>query len=360
MLQMNESDDDADSTAQSVGSKKDGKKKTADLDVTSQSEADTGSAAEISQVRSGSKSARSSRSVSRSTFSQLEKNQTEVSRNVGKAKRQENAIKVGSLNAKKCTFVVINVSKFHAVASEAAPTIVQHHSKIIDHILKSFTATKGVPDTFCGDRIMCTFNAVRPLGSFRTAACTAVMESKAKVANDPDVGKYLLSCSVATGEAQIGNMGTDMMRRFTYVSSIVTWCFALERYSRHIGAVGLMDVTTKDEACNSFVVRLVDGVIFEKRKGKNVIKVHELLQARAAAEEEEWMYQLEKQQDDSPWKHWETCVEAVLSQKWEDATAAKENALVADETGSEGSLVGSRLKEILEAKTYVVQPILMH
>eukprot|EP00756_Hemistasia_phaeocysticola_P031864 Hpha_TRINITY_DN16380_c2_g10::TRINITY_DN16380_c2_g10_i1::g.62818::m.62818 len=273
MLQMNEDEEEEES--------KDGK--------SSLSASGKGTAKD-----SAARSIKSKMSSNRSSMQQ-----SVVSTNLAKARKQEAAVKVGALNGKRCSFLAANVSNFIKCAQDKGK-IVPTHTKLIETILGSCAMAKGVPDTFCGDRIFCSFNAVRPVSGYRLASVTAAHRARSKVDSDENMCQFPISFAVVTGECQVGNMGTDTMRRFSFHSSVVPWSVALERYQRTLECRGCIDGPTKEEASNGFAVRLVDAPIYPKRKADQVLRVFEVLQALASAEEEEWMYQLEKAESSDP------------------------------------------------------------
>lgn len=114
----------------------------------------------------------------------------------------------------------------------------------------------------------------------------------------------LISCAVATGNVKCGNMGCEGLKKFTFLSPVVTFTHALERLGRIISSAAgtqadiqwaahllepghprpivLADEKSCEDARSTFYMRLVDHVKFWKVK-RQVLLVHEVMQKKTVS-----------------------------------------------------------------------------
>ena len=220
-----------------------------------------------------------------------------------------------SLTRKKVTFLLMNLVGFHAkIELLSDRRVVLTHGKILDKILTVVTAAKGICDGFSGDRFLTSFNGVRALGTHRVAACFAAVVLRDAV---KDEHSFAVSASVACGEARVGNMGCDVMRKYTFVSPVVSWAYALERYARSVDIDLLADHFVVSDVGSGYVLRTIGQVFYEKRLAAGIpMTLSRVLVQRKAGGNEEWMYVLEEQAAADPQAIWNKFAACVLSKNW--------------------------------------------
>ena len=265
-----------------------------------------------------SKHSRSSRGTSRS-FS------TTAGASTRQGRAQENASRAGatrnlmscSLMKKKVTYVVVNVRDwFSRISRESDSDVLHLHSQLLAVALSQFAASKGIAEPFSGDRFCGSFNGAKALGTHRLAACVAVMGINTIVDEKSDL-KISLSCSVVSGEGRVGNMGNEQMKKFSFLSSIIPWGHALERYCRSTNLSILCDGFMFDDVRAMVNLRHLGEIEFQKRSRQKPIKFAEMTSLKAATEGDEWMYELEAGEKSDPHKAWNAWVAAVTMGEWE-------------------------------------------
>ena len=260
------------------------------------------------QTAASNPSVKSSPSVSRMTSDTV----SSMAREAG-ARRAGMAL---SIAKKKCTFAVINLVGFHAkVSSLSEKKVVDAHGKVVESVLKVAQGTKGICDGFSGDRFLLSFNGLKTLASHRMAGCTAGVRLRDVLKEEHE---FEVSSAVVCGEARVGNMGCEVMRKYTFVSPALSWGYALERYARSLSCAVLTDHFIVNDMSSEFVRRTVGQVVFEKRLADgNPLTISCVLEKHAGGDNEEWMYALEEMAAADPQAAWNKFAAAVLGANWE-------------------------------------------
>lgn len=237
------------------------------------------------------------------------------------------------LKKKKVTIFVVNLVNFHEYKEYKGDVSKLHH--VHEHILSQFlaatTESKGVADFFSGDRLMSTYNAVRAVGTHRTAVAhgaTTIQKLSSKLADQAagttasvSMEGTKVSMGGATGPATCGNMGCIGLKKFSTLGVCVTFAFALERFGRSLKAGGVViENGVAEDAANGFYIRKLSSLDFPKRSPKPQM-ASEVMEAKKVGEDE-WMYQLEEGAASDPWVAWNSCVMALVAEDWDAATAA--------------------------------------
>eukprot|EP00754_Rhynchopus_humris_P027908 Rhum_TRINITY_DN15116_c9_g1::Rhum_TRINITY_DN15116_c9_g1_i1::g.139045::m.139045 len=257
-----------------------------------------------------------------------------------------------SLSRKKCTFLVLNLVDFHAkMTALSERRIVATHGKVLEKALAIVQAAKGICDGFSGDRFLSSFNGLRNLGSHRAAGCTAGVMLRDALKEEHG---FETSSAVVSGDARVGNMGCEVMRKYTFVSPVLTWGYALERYARSLSYALLADHFVVPDVASEFIVRTVGQVLFEKRlaDGKP-LTISRVLQKREAGGNEEWMYVLEEMTAADPQTAWNKFADCVLHKNWAEARACQPQPDSSD-------VVLSRFLRAVEEEWYTPDGILFH
>ena len=221
-----------------------------------------------------------------------------------------------TLVKKRFTFTAINVKGWHQMVSRLTDEdIITTHAAILHKVLGIFVFNKGISEAFSGDRFVCTFNAAKQVGAHRFAGCVSANMIQDKLRDDHEMA---VSCSVVSGDGRVGNLGNELMKRFTFITPVVTWGYALERFCREHDLTMLADVWTYEDVSCHFKLKIIDEVDFPKRYN-SPIKVAELLGRRegAAGGGDEWMYELEVSERTCGFKTWNDWVKATIMGKVE-------------------------------------------
>ena len=217
-----------------------------------------------------------------------------------------------AIASKRFSYTVVNIKDFHAQCSNKTDTeVLELHSNLLEVFVAVFSKQKGVTEPFTGDRFACSFNAATYAASHQLHACNSAQLCRVaarKICVE-------ITASVVTGEGRVGNMGTSVTRRFSFLSPTISWAYALERYCREREFGVLTDQFVYAEVETSFVLRIVDGVTF--RKLPKPLCLFELLKLRDAMCRDEWMYQLEEADKLDPAKKWNNVAQLLFKGQFE-------------------------------------------
>eukprot|EP01063_Lacrimia_lanifica_P013869 TRINITY_DN2045_c0_g1_i9.p1 TRINITY_DN2045_c0_g1~~TRINITY_DN2045_c0_g1_i9.p1 ORF type:complete len:360 (+),score=102.94 TRINITY_DN2045_c0_g1_i9:3-1082(+) len=219
------------------------------------------------------------------------------------------------LSTRKVSIAALNIVGFTGLArSKDDKEVLGIHGSLALWLTNEVSALRGIVDTFSGDRFFVTFNASKMLMSHRPAAgrlgCTFPSECK-------EMG-LTASAGLASGEAKVGNMGCATMRKFSFVSSLVPFVYALERHAADMGLTTLVDPLVQQECQRDILFRRAG--LLKLRKFKDTpVPVFEALKMIEGGESDEWMYELEAAEKQNPYKEWDALMEAVMRADWESA-----------------------------------------
>eukprot|EP01062_Namystynia_karyoxenos_P001168 TRINITY_DN1039_c0_g1_i8.p1 TRINITY_DN1039_c0_g1~~TRINITY_DN1039_c0_g1_i8.p1 ORF type:complete len:1098 (+),score=312.22 TRINITY_DN1039_c0_g1_i8:94-3387(+) len=215
------------------------------------------------------------------------------------------------LKKRQVSFAAFNISGMHELLSGTSETMAACHSDYLSRAIAQILAHKGIPDTFCGDRILGSFNGVKQCATHRAQAaqCAATFA--------PEVGT---TAAVVSGDCKFGNMGCTGAKRFTFVGGAYTWAWALERFCAFVGTGVLCDKWICGEAQNSLYVRVIAAVAFPKRHAQDLV-VHQLLGKKTVGEDE-WMYQMEEAAANDPYQTWNRAIQCAIDGHFGEADEA--------------------------------------
>ena len=161
-------------------------------------------------------------------------------------------------------------------------------------LLRALSATelqRGMVDVFIGDRIHCSFNTSRPCASHATSALhTATLLLKG-------IGRCesFFNIGIATGKVLRGDMGCEMMRRFSMIGTLVRDVNGMERAGRILGCDVLCNRLCFSDGELEHQLRLIPRKV-EVDAGCDEEVVAELVVPDGSVgteqEADEWMYMI--------------------------------------------------------------------
>ena len=172
-------------------------------------------------------------------------------------------------------------------------------------------------DVFVGDRVHCSFNTSRQCANHATSALhTATMLLQDSKPSQVNIG-------VATGKVLRGDMGCEVMRRFSMVGTLVRDVHGMERAERILGCDVLCNRMCFSEAECEHEMRLIPCKVEVSATSDTPEVVAELLPDTAPSMDTsiEWMYQIGKSKK---WENYNTTVRKYL--KGDVSAAAVEEA----------------------------------
>ena len=227
---------------------------------------------------------------------------------------QKALLRVEGMKKKKVSLAHMNVLSWHAFCkTHKDAEVLSAHAGVIERILTAVQHNKGVCDTFAGDKMLATFNAFVPKSSHSVACVKAAHEAATALG---DVHRISYGCT--TGEARVGNMGCNGMKKVSILSQSMSWVVVLERWNKKYNLHGVVDRNASREAEGQVVIQCTGAVLYEKFS-KNAQTVY-AVKGLCGSKNEEWMYQLESASN-NPHALWNEVFEHIIKQDFEKASS---------------------------------------
>ena len=222
------------------------------------------------------------------------------------------------LSAVKATLLTVNIKDTLRLVEQDSAQFSSFFTTLVLKTLKATETHRGMVDVFIGDRVHCSFNASKQCANHATSALhTATMLLRRL--------KLSVNLGVATGKVLRGDMGCEVMRRFSMVGTLVRNVHGMERAGRIFGCDVLCNRMCFSEAECEHEMRLIPCKVEVSATSDTPEVVAELLPARTPADadnpDEEWMYAIEQ---NCEWDQYNTTVRKYL--KGDVSAAAVEEA----------------------------------
>ena len=272
---------------------------------------------------------------------------SQSSSSVNVMQNQKALLRVEGMKKKKVSLAHMNVLSWHAFCKKHKDAeVISTHGGVIERILAAVQRNKGVCDTFSGDKMLATFNAFVPKPSHGVACVKAAHEAATELG---DVHKISYGCT--SGEARVGNMGCNGMKKVSILSQSMSWVVVLERWNKKENLPGVIDRNVSREAEGQVVLRCAGAVLYQKfsEKVQTVFAVKGL----CSSENEEWMYQLESASN-NPHALWNEVFEHIIKQDFEKASSLLDSVAQDQRTPYE------ELMGYVREKAYAPFVVVMH
>ena len=205
----------------------------------------------------------------------------------------------------KATLLTVNIKDTLRLVEQDSAHFSSFFTTLLLKTLKATDAHRGMVDVFIGDRVHCSFNTSRQCANHATSALhTATMLFRGLKLSQVNIG-------VATGKVLRGDMGCEVMRRFSMVGTLVRDVHGMERAGRILGCDVLCNRMCFSDAECEHEMRLIPCKVEVSATSDTPEVVAELLldMARSSIAEEEWMYQIGK---NKKWENYNTTVQKYL------------------------------------------------
>ena len=193
----------------------------------------------------------------------------------------------------KSTLLTVNIKDALGLIEQDNGRFSQLFSSLLISTLEATEARRGVVDIFIGDRIHCSFNASKRCANHATSALHTARSITLENSFPANIG-------VATGEVLRGDMGCDVMRRFSMVGPLVRDVHGMERAGRFFGCDVICNRMCFSDAECEHDLRLIPCKV-EVDTGCEHAVVAELVTDGLGEEKQrntgEWMYQIGKKKD---------------------------------------------------------------
>ena len=217
----------------------------------------------------------------------------------------------------KATLLTVNIKDTLRLVEQDSAHFSSFFTTLLLKTLKATESYRGMVDVFVGDRVHCSFNTSRQCANHATSALhTATMLLQDSKLSQVNIG-------VATGKVLRGDMGCEVMRRFSMVGTLVRDVHGMERAGRILGCDVLCNRMCFSDAECEHEMRLIPCKVEVSATSDTPEVVAELLSGNEEAKHktEEWMYQIGK---NSKWENYNTTVREYL--KGDVSAAAVEEA----------------------------------
>lgn len=182
------------------------------------------------------------------------------------------------------TVFMSDIEGFTSLSERVPPDQLVHLlSEYLTTVSAALLQTGATVDQYVGDAVLAFWNAPEPTPDHAHRACEAALAAQAAIAalnadwrdRGLDIA-FRTRIGINTGEAIVGNIGSDDRMSYTAIGDQVNLASRLEGANKLYGTTVLLSQHTRDQLRpNSFVTRRVDQLV---PVGKSVpIKVYELV-----------------------------------------------------------------------------------
>jgi adenylate cyclase len=181
------------------------------------------------------------------------------------------------------TVMFADIVGFTSISEQMSPReLVNALADYLEEMEKIVWEHKGIVDKYIGDAIMALWNTpILPQGEAARHACIAALECihrlKALQAEREFQSRpfFVLNVGIHTGEALVGNIGSQRRYNYTAMGDTVNLTSRLESLNRIYGTKILLSESTYEVVHADFEVRLIDHVAVKGRKAP--LNIYELL-----------------------------------------------------------------------------------
>ena len=200
------------------------------------------------------------------------------------------------LSSVKTTLLTLNVKDTLHLLEKDSATYSSFFTTLLLKTLQATETKRGMVDVFIGDRIHCSFNASKQCATHATSA----LHAASLLLKGANSFCEKVNAGVATGKVLRGDMGCEVMRRFSMVGELVRDVNGLERVGRMLGCDVVCNRMCFSDAECEHQLRLLPCKV-EVASGCEAQVVAEVMAQLSAAAEavDEWMYMIGGK------KHWE-------------------------------------------------------
>jgi adenylate cyclase len=186
-------------------------------------------------------------------------------RQVKQLQKNPDLLKLGG-ETRSCTFLFTDVRGFTNLSEKLPPEqVTEIMNKVLTVQVNCIQAHGGMVDKFIGDACMAIFNAPIELDNHevRAVACAQDIRTGIRMLQKELPEPISIGIGVNTGEAVIGNMGSDTRFDYSAIGDAVNTAARLESATKEVGVDLLIGESTK-KSCD-FKLKLLEPI---KVKGK--------------------------------------------------------------------------------------------
>lgn len=163
---------------------------------------------------------------------------------------------------KQISVLFCDVTGFTGLSEKLGPKIVQLMEPFFSAASAAITQNGGTIDKFIGDAVMAFWGAPRKDANHAENACRAALDLVAAVAAsgiEDEAGNPLrVRIGLNSGEALVGNIGSEQRLNYTAIGDVVNVASRLEGANKDYGTLILIGPETRRQAADAIVVRELD------------------------------------------------------------------------------------------------------
>ena len=221
--------------------------------------------------------------------------------------KQEAVVRALGLAPATATLLTVNIKDTLRIVEDDSARFSELFTEVLLNALGATAARHGMVDVFVGDRIHCSFNVSRRCANHATSALHAATMLFRTSSNDLSAH---FNIGIATGKVLRGDMGCEVMRRFSMVGALVRDVHLIERAGRVFGCDVLCNRICFTETECEHNLRLIPCRV-EVSRGCETEVVAELVVSDDDGDstDNEWMYVIG---DERRWDAYNTAVRGYL------------------------------------------------
>lgn len=207
---------------------------------------------------------------------------------------------------KEVTLFFSDIVDFTQITERAAPTqVMQYTSRYFAAMSQEIMKHSGTVDKFIGDAVMAIWNAPADDPDHAANACTAALAfQRANDRLNDEFARegwpaYRTRCGLHTGEAVVGNIGSEDRMNYTALGATVNLAARLEGLNKNYGTLILVSSALQQRTASQFVFRSVDRI-----SPKGFAEAFEIYELRCARGEDDAAH-------DELAREWETVYAAL-------------------------------------------------
>ena len=203
--------------------------------------------------------------------------------------KQDAVARVLGLTFTKATLFTVNVKDTLRLVSEDGTRFSELFTAVLLNALNATATRHGMVDVFVGDRVHCSFNASRKCANHATSALHAATVLRRTGGEHMSAA---FNVGIATGKLLRGDMGCEVMRRFSMVGTLVRDVHLIERAGRVFGCGVLCNRICFSDAECEHDLRLLPCKVEVSQNCEAEIVAELVLSDNEAdiVDDDEWMY----------------------------------------------------------------------
>ena len=216
--------------------------------------------------------------------------------------------RLGAFDSNLCTkSVTLIVTNMHCLHTVNVPSLADVLQRYLEPIVQTARKYRGIVDEMSGDRVTLSFNTTLPATAHRTHAVEFAHYLKGKWCEDVPVEGNI---AIATGSAVCGNVGCFGLKKYGIVGNVACNVRAIERCGRAWGVTTICDGRVAADVRYKNLIRKLIQVLLKERHPSVLCEV---VSAKCSTTNHEWMYSMQDEDAQDPYRITNTVVDLVYS-----------------------------------------------